>query len=287
MTLNLTPLTDATPADGGSGGGAFSASAPVGTVPASPAGTPTSPVSEPTPIDLDDNALIRIKGAKDPVKFGEHVKGLQAQMTKAAQRAAQFERQLQAEREARSRAEAAAQQRSNPAQAGGEDVFAALRALPYLKGEDAVQLVREIGEEIRQRDYVTLAALKKLNEIQGYVNELRTSSSESAHEAKLKSWLADWGYPTEAFDLAKTVYAAWEGEDLDSEFQNIFEQHWQLAEKVIDARRQAKLDSARKPRFVPGRGGDVKPSRPLDIKAEASSKQVADELFGLFGESAT
>src|SRR5690242_20616860 len=57
-------------------------------------------VAEPTVYEVDDDTLIRPKGSDKPIKFSEHVKGFQANYTKAAQRAAQLERQLQ-EREQR------------------------------------------------------------------------------------------------------------------------------------------------------------------------------------------
>ncbi len=265
-----------TPGDPGGGGGG----APAG------GSAPSAPAEASTPIELNDDALIKVRGSDKPVKFGEHVKGFQAQFTKASQRAAQLERQLQ-ERDARLKAFEQARQQAPQQGQQQNDVFAALRALPYLKGEDAVQLVEGIGQEIRQRDMILVAALKQMQQMKGVLDGLHNNYTQTSHDSKLKAWLGDWGYPPEAIEMAKTVYAAYEGDDLDSEFQTIFDQHWQLAEKLVEARRQAKIQQARKVPFVPGRGGDVKPSRPLDIKAASSSKDIADELFGLFGQSET
>jgi hypothetical protein len=279
MTIHmagLTPLYDA-PGDPSGGG----PSAPLGTEPVQ------STPSEPQAVDLSDDSLIRVKGSDKPVKFSDHVKGFQAQFTKASQRAAALERALQ-ERETRLKAlEQAQQQAGQRGTAQSEDVFAALRALPYLKGEDAVGIVEGIGEQIRQRDMILVAALKQLQTMKGIVEGLNSNYTQTSHDAKLKGWLGDWGYPPEAFEMAKTVYAAYEGDDLDDEFQNIFNQHWSLAEKLVEARRQQKIAANRKPAFVPGRGGDIKPSKPLEMKATASSKDVADELFRAFAESET
>lgn len=276
MTTNMIGMLHDAPDGTGSGpGGTTVVDSSVQTTP-----------SEPQAYDVADDTLIRVKGSDKPVKFGEHVKGFQAQFTKASQRAAQLEKALR-ERDERLKAMEQARQ-AQPQQAGPqEDVYAALRALPYLKGEDAVQLVQEIGNEIRQRDMILVAALKQMQQMKGIVDGLHTNYAQTSHDAKLKAWLGDWGYPPEAFEMAKTVYAAYEGDDLDDEFQNIFNQHWGLAEKLVEARRQQKIAANRKVPFVPGRGGDVKPSKPLEIKQSASSRDVADELFGLFGSSET
>ena len=67
-----------------------------------PAGDTTASQQGPTVYDIpDDNALIRVKGAKEPVKFGDYSRGFQAQATRAAQEAANLRRELQAERSRR------------------------------------------------------------------------------------------------------------------------------------------------------------------------------------------
>jgi hypothetical protein len=282
MTINMAGMTPLYEAPGDPSGGGTS-NAPLGAEPVQ------STPSEPQALELSDDSLIRVKGSDKPVKFSDHVKGFQSQFTKASQRAAQLEKALQ-ERDARLKALEQAQQAS-AANRGGtqstEDVFAALRALPYLKGEDAVNIVEGIGEQIRQRDMILVAALKQLQQMKGIVDGLHSNYTQTSHDAKLKGWLSDWGYPQEAFEMAKTVYAAYEGDDLDDEFQNIFNQHWTLAEKLVEARRQQKVAQARKVPFIPGRGGDAKPSKPLEMKPTASSKDVAEELFRAFAENET
>jgi hypothetical protein len=281
MTINQIgqvrePLMDAP--DGASGGG------PSAGQPAAPA-APAAHAAAPEPIELSDDALIKVRGSDKPVKFGEHVKGFQSQFTKASQEAARL-RQALKEREDRIRQFEEAQRKSQ-SQQGNEDVFAALRSLPYLKGEDAVQLVQEIGQEIRQRDMIMLAALRKIQELERVASGLHEVHSSGAFDAKINKWLTDGGYPLEAADLAKEIYLAYEGDDLDNEFPRIFEERWRQIEKVIEAQRQQKIRAARPQPFVPGRGGDVKPSRPLEIKPASSSRDVAEELFNLFGQTET
>lgn len=272
---------DITPTGDGGSGAAPSGTTTGTTTPstggAQPAQQPTGQ-AEPTVYDLsDENALIKLKGAEKPVKFGEHVKGLQSQWTKAAQRAAQLEKQLK-QREAELK-QFQAQQRQ--AQQGGpqEDVFQALRALPYLSGEDAVEVVSAIGNQIQQRDMVILGLAKQLQQTQQIVNSLHQSSVDTGFDAKINKWLAAGGYPPEAAELAKELYLAYEGDDLDEEFPRIFSERWNQIEKIVEARRQAKVRDARPKPFLPGKGGDAKPSRPLDVKPNASPAEIADMLF--------
>lgn len=241
----------------------------------SPAPESTAP-AEPSIIDLsDENSLIKIKGSEKPVKFGDHVRGFQAQFTKASQKAAQLERAL-AEREERLRQLEAAQ-RSAPS--GQQDVYEALRALPYLSGEDAVQVVQSIGEQLKQRDMVLLAALKQMQALQNVVKGLNESSTTAQFDAKISRWLEEGGYPPEAKDLAKEIYLAYEGDDLDQEFPAIFHARWTQIENAIEARRAQKVAAARKQPFVPGRGGQAGPSKPLAIPANASAKEVSNLLW--------
>lgn len=241
----------------------------------------SSQVAEPKVLDLAEDALIRIKGSEKPVKFGDHVRGFQSQFTKASQKAAQLEKELQAERAQRQRYEQERQAAAQRSQ-GQPDVFEALRALPYLKGEDAVEIVQSIGEQIRQRDMVLLGALKQMQQLQKIVGGLHETSSGAAFEGKINRWLTDGGYPPEAAELAKEIYLAYEGDDLDEEFPQIFAERWGQLEKIMEARRLSKIREARPKPFIPGRGGDTKPSKPLEIDPRASAKEVAERLFPLF-----
>jgi hypothetical protein len=271
-----------TPGDsGGSGGGAPQG----GGSPA--AGQPSAPVAEPSVIDLSDDALIRVKGAKEPVKFGEHVRGFQSQWTKAAQKAAALEKKLQ-EREAeiqrfRTEQQRAQQMQQQGGQRGGQpDVFESLQQLPYLTGKDAVEVVRSIGQQIEQRDQILLGTLKQLQSMQKLVSQLQETHTTNSFESKITKLLSENGYSNEYSDIAKEIYLAYEGDDLDVEFPGIFESRINQLRKAFEAERQAKLREARPRPFLPGRGGDGRPSKPLDIKPDASSKEVADQLWPLF-----
>lgn len=241
---------------------------------------PSTQVAEPTVIEVDDNALIKPKGFAKPVKYGEHVGGLQAQFTKASQRAAQLERELQAERTRREQFERQSQQQRG--QQGQPDVFDALRQLPYLTGEDAAGVVQSIAQQIQQRDQVLLAALNRMKQMEGIVQGLHQSSTNSSFESKINNWLDQGGYSRDYADLAKEVYLAYEGDDLDQEFPQIFSARVEQIRKAIEAERAAKLNAARKVPFVPGRGGQTGPSKPLTLSGKENPKDIADQLWETF-----
>jgi hypothetical protein len=267
-------------------GGGEGNSAPTGGGNVSDA-TSSSVDNSPQPIDLDDNALIRVKGSDKPVKFSDHVKGFQSQFTKASQKAAQLERAL-AEREEKIRQyEAAQQQAQRQPQGQAEDVYASLRQLPYLTGEDAVGVVESIGQQLRQRDMVLMGALKQMQEMQKRLGTLHESHSSQSFESKIQGFLQQGGYDSGYADLAREIYLAYEGDDLDSEFPQIFASRVEQIEKLIEAKRQAKINANRKQPFVPGKGGQTSPSKPLQLKANASAKEITEELWESMQNSGT
>ena len=145
-----------------------------------------------------------------------------------------------------------------------------------MTGSDAVEVVQSIGEQIKQRDVVLLAALKQMQSLQQTVQGLSQHSTGQAFDGKITRWLQAGGYPPEAADLAKEIYLAYEGDDLDTEFPQIFDTRWQQIEKLVEARRQAKVTANRKAPFLPGKGGAAHPSRPLDLKTNVSSHEMAE-----------
>ena len=258
------------------------ADAPIGTelsnaAPVAPTQTPAAP-SEPQVVDFDENQLVRIKGSDKPVKLGDHVRGFQAQHTKAAQEAARLKRELDNERIQRQRYE---QERGRQARPDAQpDVFESLSKLPYLTGEDAVGVVKSIGAQIQQRDQILLAALKQMQQMKQMLGGMHETHSNTEFDSYISRVLTEGGYGQEYGDLAKEIYLAYEGDDLRQEFPRIFADRVNAMEKAFEAKRQAKINSARKAPFVPGKGGQASPSKPLEMKPSASAREIADELWG-------
>lgn len=252
------------------------------------AATTTNQPAQPTVYDLDENALIRIKGQKDPVKFGEYGRSFQSQFTKVSQQRAELERRLR-ERETRlEQLERERQAAQTQRQSGGQDdIYGQLEQLPYLDGQTAVKVVKSIGQQIQQRDQVLLGALQQMKQMQEIVNRLNSAHTGASFEQKIEKYFQDNSWDPAFKDLAKEVYLAYEGDDLDVEFPRIFGARLEGIEKAFEARRQAAAQKARQNRFVPGKGGNAQPSKPLEIKQDASAKEIADQMWDLFQGSGT
>jgi hypothetical protein len=148
-------------------------------------------------------------------------------------------------------------------------------------------MAQSIYGEFQQRDKILIAALTELQKMQKVVGSLNESYQGSNFEGKISKWVADAGLPPEATQLAKEIYLAYEGDDLDNEFPQILMDRWNQIEKVITARQQAKVQAAKRQPFLPGRGGQAGPSKPLQLDPRLSSTQVADELWHMFNEEQT
>lgn len=261
------------PGDTGGGGG--------GNLDGNLGGSDPNLPAEPTVFDVSDDSLIRVNGRQEPVKFGEHFRGFQSQFTKATQEAARLKTQL-AERDQRladiQRQQAAAQQQGQR-QSNQPDIIQQLRQMPYLDGEAAAGLADNIAGQIRQRDQILLATLQRMQQMERTLSTLNESHVGASFDGKINRWLQEGGYPPEAADLAKEIYLAYEGNDLDSEFPQIFKQRWEQITRLLDAQRAAKVQANRKPAFVPGRGGVAGPSRPLQLDPAADAKSTADKLW--------
>lgn len=237
------------------------------------------------PLDLDENRLIRVKGSDKPVKFGEYGKQFQAQFTKASQEAARLRDELAKERAERQRYEQEkARQGQPPAQ---KDVYAGLRELPYLSGEEAASMAQSISQEIRERDRITMALVEKIQSMESRLGGLYDNHTTNSFNQKIDKWVTDLGYGPEARDIAQEIYLAYEGNDLDQEFPRIFSERMQQLEQIFENKRRNAVDRARRQPFVPGQGGNAGPSRPLQFKGSESARDITEQMWPLFNASGT
>lgn len=249
----------------------------------------TQAAKEPTVLDLDENALIRIKGQDKPIKFGEYGRNFQSQFTKASQKAAQLQRELQARDAKLAQLEQERQLAAQrPGQPGGQDdIYSQLSSLPYLDGPTAVKVVQSIGQQMQQRDQILMGTLQKLKSLADVVERLNETHANTSFDSKIDKWLTENNWSPDLRDLAKEVYLAYTGDDLDIEFPRIFASRVEQMRKAFEAERQAAIRAAKPAPFIPGKGGKTGPSKPLDIKADASAKDIADQMWNLFQGSGT
>lgn len=258
-----------------------------------PASEPATP-SEPTPVEIAEDTLVKLPGSDKPVKYGEYYRGFQANHTKATQEAANYRRQYEQAQNALQQREQLLRQyeqalRQN--QGGGRQqppsVIDKLRQLSYLSGEEAAAVVEDLtgrfgqyDQELQRRDLALVMLHKQLQDLKrnvGVFNEQRVSQD---FDGKIGRWINELGLPAEAKDFASELYLAYEGEDLDTEFPNILKQRWeQLAQAVRQIDRK-KVEEARRLPFTPGKGGTASPSQPLN-QGFKSAREIAEQMWPL------
>jgi len=231
--------------------------------------------------------MVRLPGAKEPTKYGDYHRGFQSQFTKATQEAARlkqeradFERRYNESESQRQRYEQALRGANGQQPNGQPDLATQLKALPYLSGEDAAAVVGNIMQSFNQRDAVLLALAQKIQAMEKGYGTLQENHVNTTFEAKMDRWLNEGGYPPEAKELAKEIYLAYEGEDLDQEFPTIFKQRWEQIQNIVRAGDRAKAQQARQLPFVPGKGGAASPSRPLN-QGFRPAREMADDLWAM------
>lgn len=259
---------------------------------------PVAAPAAPSPIELSDDTLVRIKGTDQPIKFSDHVRGFQRTSTQAAQRAAalekrvaEFEKGLKARDEELQRYRTALGHERKPDPTA--ELVNALTQKEYLTGQEAAQLVQHLMQQVqgtaRQFDPTHQAILQiaqQVKALQDGMKPFQEERTQGRFKEKISKFVKDSGLPDEALDLAQEVYLAYQGDDLDQEFPSILSKRWEQISKAVRAADRAKLQKSREAAFVPGKGGTGIASKPLS-NAFKSAKEIADSVWdGLSGEDA-
>jgi len=257
-----------------------------------------------TPISLSDDSLVTFKGVDKPVKFGEHYRGLQSQLTKTAQERSRLQQELERVKSEQARYQQASQQRQQgmgTQQARQASIAEQLRSLPYLNGNEAARVVESIESQIgdmrsgSQQQIQALAVLAyQLKQMQDQQRELVQQRRMTDFQGKLGKWREELNLPeAEGIqDWLHETYVAYEGDDLDERFPDIAKKRWEQLAAAVRASDKRRAEELRKQRFVPGKGGEARPSKGLDERLDrASPKEAADILFENFvagaGDSTT
>jgi len=242
----------------------------------------------PEPISLSDDSFVKLPGSDKPVKWGDHYRGFQSQFTKTAQEKAKLEQTRQSlEQQVKDRdvmVQRLQQALGVNNQTPPTDPYADLKSRQYLDGEAAYKLAQSLrgevgsfGSALGQRDQVILALAKQLAEIKKSVGEFSTQRQGQEFENKIKKWVTD--LELDGFeDLAKEVYLAYEGDDLDNEFPTIFKNRVQQVEAAIRARDKKRLETRRQLPFTPAKGGNGSAGKPISL-ADKNAREVTDILW--------
>lgn len=251
--------------------------------------TTTNTPAEPDAYDLTDpNRLIRVAGQDKPVKFSDHVRGFQANWTRSAQEAARLKQELAARDQRLAQYEQEARRREQQQSKSGEvDYFTQMREAPYLTGEQAAEGFQRLAGEFQTRDRALLGIAQEVKKLQDLFKGVYETHSTQQFDGKIAKFIQDGGYDPEWTEFAKVVYSAYEGDDLDVEFPNILKQQIELAERLLTKKREAAVRQARGNTFLPGKGGNARPGKPLQLDPRASAADVANQLFDSLQGSGT
>ena len=249
------------------------------------------------PVDLSDDTPVRWPGEKEPIRYGDLAKRLQADYTKKTQSFSREQQTFQQQMN-QARAEIAAErarleqlaasllQRQN---GQPQDEFLnQLTGKPYIDGQTAAALYKELKEnglgqvfqEIQKRDQVSQMLYGEVMSLRKELQSLRGNHVNQQFEGKINRWLTDGGYPPEAAELAKEIYLAYEGDDLDAEFPTIFQNRWNQLQNIFRSQQQQKVEAAKKRPFsFPGKGGNGTPGKTIGLKGNESPREAADFLW--------
>lgn len=260
---------------------------------ASPVTTPTTPTAR----DFSDDDLVRVPGQKDPVRYGDLYKRLQSDYTRKTQAAAKREAELAKREEATKSQESylknlaatlLAKQNAGVSSQKEDNLLAKLEQLQYLDGKTAAQMLREIQSKgfgpivqaIQDRDTIIQQLHQRALQHEQLIRSLMGRHADTEFDGKIKRWLNEGGYPPEAIDLAKEIYTAYEGDDLDEEFPGIFQKRWNQIQTILRNQDKAKVEAAKKRPFqFPTKGGNGTASKPIGLKGNESPSEVADQLW--------
>lgn len=253
----------------------------------------------PAPVELGDDTPVRWPGEKEPIRYGDLAKRLQADYTKKTQsfsrqqqelnqQIRQQQEQIAAERARLEQIAASLLQRQNGQPQ--DEFLAQLTGKPYIDGQTAAALYKELKEnglgqvfqEIQKRDQVNQMLYGEVMNLRKEMQALRGNHVNQQFEGKINRWLTEGGYPPEAAELAKEIYLAYEGDDLDNEFPTIFQNRWNQLQNIFRSQQQQKVEAAKKRPFsLPGKGGNGTPGKTIGLKGNESPREAADFLWDM------
>lgn len=257
-----------------------------------PAGNGTPAAGGASPITISDDTLVQLPGQAKPVKYGEYYRSYQSQFTKKSQEAAQAAQRLsQYQQEIQQRDAQLAEYRRREAAASaaqpGQNLRSQLAQLQYLDGNAAATLVDHVSQQfegfqnaIAQRDAALSLIVKQMQQQGATLQALQSRASGTDFDSKINRFVSELGLPQAASTLAKEIYLAYEGDDLDQEFPEILRSRWEQVQNLVSEANKQRAEQARQRAWVPGRGGVGAAGKSAQEWAKATPAQIADDLWG-------
>lgn len=242
----------------------------------------STPASTPTPSEIEVREDSVLKFGDQKVPFSKY-RGIESEYTKATQERSKLQSQVQELQRQIQQAQQAQRQSQQPQRNPAADAIAKIRALPYLSGEEAAGVVEQLLGGFQQRDAIAYMLAQRLAQLEQSMSGVRDQHVNQTFAQKINKFRTDLQIPERFQKRLEELYLAYEGDDLDQEFPRIAKEWYDDIQAGFEELRKAKIESARKIPFVPGRGGQASPSKPLDFTGAESVTEQADKAWNAFG----
>lgn len=245
--------------------------------------SPTGQTAAPSPTEIEVREDSVLKFGDQKVPFSKY-RGIESEYTKATQERSKLQQELQ---QARQQAQQYEQQIRRGQQQPQRDPAAAtlekLRSLPYLSGEEAAGVVEQIIASNRQQQSIAYMLAQRLAQLEQSMTGVRGQYANQNFSAKIAKIRDSQQIPERFQKRLEELYLAYEGDDLDEQFPAIAKEWYSDIQAAFKELQTQKIQESRRGPFVPGRGGQGSPSKPLEFSGAESVAEQADKAWKAFG----
>jgi hypothetical protein len=240
-----------------------------------------------------------VPGFNDPVRAGDLYKRMQGDYTRKTQAAEKLKTQYETEHKTRQGEIATERQRleqiassllsrqQSSAQPTADQQFLdGLKSAEYIDGPTMSKFAQTMQDKgftpivkaFQERDQILQSMAQQLITLNQHVQQMQSKTGTQDLDSKIAKYVTDLGYPTDANRYAKEIYAAYEGDDLETEFPEMLRERMDGLSNMFRNVDRQRIDAARRP-SVPGKGGSGTTGKTIGLKGTESAKETADMLW--------
>jgi chromosome segregation ATPase len=250
------------------------------------AAAPSASAPAPQPssaLDVNHDSVLRFEGKEIPFS---KLRGLESEHTKATQALSEARRQASAYQQAIQERDAQIQrfrQAAGTQPNAQADALAQLRALSYVSGEEAAGIVEHMQGQNRQLQAIAYMLAQKIAQLEQNVSGVTGQYANQNFSSKIAKFRDQLQIPERFQKRLEELYLAYEGDDLDDEFPRIAKEWYDDIQAGFQDVQKARIEAARRGPFIPGKGGQGSPSRPLEMKGNETPAEQAEQVGRMFG----
>jgi hypothetical protein len=162
-------------------------------------------------------------------------------------------------------------------------VLSKIRSLSYLSGEEAAGVLEQFVSANRQQQTIAYLLAKRIADLEQSLSGVRGDWANNTFQSKIAKVREQLEIPEDWQQNLEELYLAYEGDDLDQQFPEIAKKWYERTTSTFAKLEKARLEAARKTPFIPGKGGQGTPSKPLQLTGAESASEQADKVGQMFG----